>query len=284
VYCVVCFVVLCCGVLCYAVGWSRGRGRGRGRGRDRGCGCKDIEPIVLKSGIIVQRPRLALTAAVERPAGPPEQDRDLLDDLLSSSGPSSDLRPSRHLEEISSVLPAHAFSSMESALDEYFGEQAHCDDLPQEHEGEHQVVGEHHAPPADLDIPFDEEPLVNEEMSTGDLEAETLPSLMLRLHIECRPLAAAARDLVCNGVVVARYNSIWGNTHKVTCKRHQQCSLMVETKWFGDVPSTLKTLYRWAAMGEEATAEEHRLESSRVSAEARARVKSAQAKKASALS
>jgi len=101
---------------------------------------------------------------------------------------------------------------------------------------------------------------------------ETLPSLMARLQLEDSPPGAIPRNILCSASLIplARFHKIWNRALKMTCKRHANCSLMVEPWWFEDPEAVL---YRWVSLSKFVGEDEHYAESRRL-----ARVGAANAK------
>jgi hypothetical protein len=119
----------------------------------------------------------------------------------------------------------------------------------------------------------EEEPLLVCLSANSDSGPEDLSMFMGRMQMGHSSGLSFPRDVFCTAtnVFLGRIHTMWGRTYKATCKRHSNCSLMLETKWFagsGDRALHL-VLYRWLCLGKYATAAEHNKASGRASSQVR---------------
>ena len=115
-----------------------------------------------------------------------------------------------------------------------------------------------------------------EAVASADAPPETLTTVMQRLELLNKPENGIPRTVSCSAsaVPLGRFHKIWNRTLKMTCKRHTNCSLMVEPWWF---PDSELVLYRWIALAKYANVDVHMAESRRLSVLGQANGKAARA-------
>lgn len=102
----------------------------------------------------------------------------------------------------------------------------------------------------------------------GETPGETLPATLLRLNIK-NNLGRFPREVIStkspDGSLgehpLGKIYLVWGRTYKATCKRHKNCSLMMNLAWCPSPEASQRVVYEWLASGLHCSEHEHFVES-----------------------